>query len=593
MTFSKTARSVISISRISGFRAQSGLVAALALCMMFLLGCSDTGAEQTTRPMEVASPPTPISSTPQPTAAETRLEAQSPVATKPTRTSVAPTPTTMPQPSATATLPGALTPIVPTPVTPTETPSPSTAEATPEPPVSGSQPLPAAPSSIIPPADDQFGETLLKERINYSNAIVRVRLLSVEPAAAHIVEGDFQEYEPAFKFKFKALEYLRGSGGSEITVIMPYSNLWFTTEQAALDFAPKIVTERDTRWDDREAIVFLSDDPWVAGDELQILTIPDLTSYTIDSPINRTWLPAAEPDASRQTTGNTRFLLDVPVTDQSGVEQAPTITLSDLRSLVTAENKILEDGAARHDREEYRKCLAEKYRDERMVESGNLEYKRHELGPVDSGLAAGTRIGDPDYWGRTARDTPGERIEENDAYLFSHKPLNFHVERPLPSGEYRFYWSFWSLSYIDRAICDAEVRPEEIRKANEVFVTVTSPASTPHEFFFDPVVDTSTFAVGADSTNGVLKPASFADSGGATTTISRLEWATSTVKLNVSSTTGLANHVLDFIELDGTVSLSLAAADARVDTAANILIWSVESQPWEDGDKLMVRIRRP
>jgi hypothetical protein len=39
------------------------------------------------------------------------------------------------------------------------------------------------------------------------------------------------------------------------------------------------------------------------------------------------------------------------------------------------------------------------------------------------------------------------------------------------------------------------------------------------------------------------------------------------------------------------VPLSLKVADATVDSANDTLSWSVASQPWADGDKLMVRIR--
>ena len=75
-------------------------------------------------------------------------------------------------------------------------------------------------------------------------------------------------------------------------------------------------------------------------------------------------------------------------------------------------------------------------------------------------------------------------------------------------------------------------------------------------------------------------------------TIQRIEWASDTVKVKVSPHTGLAgNHKLDFIELDGSVSLSLDVVEATVDSANDTLSWSVASQPWEDGDKLMVRIR--
>ena len=65
----------------------------------------------------------------------------------------------------------------------------------------------------------------------------------------------------------------------------------------------------------------------------------------------------------------------------------------------------------------------------------------------------------------------------------------------------------------------------------------------------------------------------------------------SIVKVNVSPHTGLAGHRRDFIELDGSVSLSLQVDHVREDAANDTLNCSVSSQPWEGGDKLMVRIR--
>ena len=66
------------------------------------------------------------------------------------------------------------------------------------------------------------------------------------------------------------------------------------------------------------------------------------------------------------------------------------------------------------------------------------------------------------------------------------------------------------------------------------------------------------------SSNGQLEPAAFTDSNGASATIQRIEWASDTVKLKVSPHTGLAGHKLDFIELDGSVSLdSRLVVDTR------------------------------
>ena len=110
-----------------------------------------------------------------------------------------------------------------------------------------------------------------------------------------------------------------------------------------------------------------------------------------------------------------------------------------------------------------------------------------------------------------------------------------------------------------------------------------------HEFFFDPITVGS--AIAADASNGVLKPATFTDADGASATVESIAWEAGRVKVKVVPWSTLSGHVLDFIELDGRVSLSLSATNSMVHTADDTFVWSVGSQPWEDGDKLMVRIR--
>ena len=87
-----------------------------------------------------------------------------------------------------------------------------------------------------------------------------------------------------------------------------------------------------------------------------------------------------------------------------------------------------------------------------------------------------------------------------------------------------------------------------------------------------------------------MEPAAFTDANGSSATIQRIEWASDTVKVKVSPHTGLAGYKLDFIELDGSVSLSLQVDNATVDAAYRTLSWTVSEQPWHDGDKLMLRI---
>ena len=73
--------------------------------------------------------------------------------------------------------------------------------------------------------------------------------------------------------------------------------------------------------------------------------------------------------------------------------------------------------------------------------------------------------------------------------------------------------------------------------------------------------------------------------------ITSLEWSNNKVVVTLDPHVSLSGYVLEFIELDGSVSLSLNAADATVDGGAGTYSWPMTSQPWEGGDKLMVRIR--
>ena len=158
--------------------------------------------------------------------------------------------------------------------------------------------------------------------------------------------------------------------------------------------------------------------------------------------------------------------------------------------------------------------------------------------------------------------------------------------RPLPAGTYGFHFNHRGPYYG---------RCEGYAFRYEWTVTVNAPAGTLHEAFFDPVTDGS--AVAADSANGVLKPASFTDANGASATLERIAWEpgvgeSGTVKVKLNLHTGLTGHVVDFIALDGSVPLSLKIADATVDAANRTLSWTVASQPWEDDDKLMLRVRK-
>ena len=165
----------------------------------------------------------------------------------------------------------------------------------------------------------------------------------------------------------------------------------------------------------------------------------------------------------------------------------------------------------------------------------------------------------------------------------------FTTARPLPGGEYSINRrEVWSLFLLCDYVLD-----------NDWTITVTAPAGTLHEMFFDPV--TVGTAVAADATNGVLKPRAFTGASGAAATISRIAYEPSSsgsgksaqVKIGATPDGALSGQMVDFIGLDGTVALTLSVAAATADSAAGTLTWPVATQPWKAGDKLMVRISPP
>ena len=88
----------------------------------------------------------------------------------------------------------------------------------------------------------------------------------------------------------------------------------------------------------------------------------------------------------------------------------------------------------------------------------------------------------------------------------------------------------------------------------------------------------------------MLKPTSFTV-GSTATELTSLEWASNQVVLTLGTHVSLSGHVLDFIALDGSVSLSLFTDSATVDSTAGTYSWPMTTRPWENGDKLMLRIR--
>ena len=458
------------------------------------------------------------------------------------------------------------------------------------------------------------GPKSLEERIFSSPVIVRVRLSSVSSATESGPTLYGTKFIPLLEFNFRVLEYLKGNGGSDIAAVWDAAPL-FDTRQEAEAALPEIAAARDTQWDDREAIVFLKHSQSYLASTQQTGRYylsqeygfhPPDDRYSIASRFYKLWLPAVS--ASSQPNGDTqRFLLDVP--PETG--EAPTITLGEMKARIAAVEARLNAGDGS---EEYSECVFYTYIQERQERYFKTEFPNRDAPSsistldhaISSGMTASTTLyEDHQGFGYALDNRDGFWLDGGDSGLFSvelgdavhydstgdgvNDAISFDrrvvTVRPLPQGVYKFHSNELS-AYFRR--CDGYTW------RHEWTVTVNAPDGVLHEAFFDPV--TVGNAVVADGGNGVLKPSSFTGANGATTTIERIGWESGngragTVKLELSPHSAIANHIVDFIALDGSVSLSLNVTTATVDAANDTLSWPVASRPWRSGDKLMLRIR--
>ena len=441
------------------------------------------------------------------------------------------------------------------------------------------------------------GDSLIEEKIIENPVVVRATMTSFSSDAV-VFEN---KYHVMLLFNLSVSEYLKGTGPSSIMALWVDGRPYDTLDEAN-SAKTTILTDRDAQWDNREAIIFLLDG--LGGLSSLVTTYPQFADYyllalgdpysddrySLHSESYRAWLPAA---GTSPTGDSQAFLLDVPPPTE-------TITLGELKRTITEVAAELGGGDGS---EEYRECILEKYRYIR----NQRNWPEERGGPytvwdIDHTMVSGQPAGTVLAQQKAAGIYPDTKItiwlEGSAASLFDtaegdstnvdtdgdgeYDTIKYdrmvQLARPLPAGEYRFDLKEPWPRY---AICNFVI-------SNEWSVTAVAPDGVVHEALFDPVADGS--AVATDSAVGVLEPASFL-AAGATTTIERIEWESGTVEMNLTPHNALAGRVLDFIELDGTVSLSLLIDDATVDAANNTLSWSVSPQPWDDGDKLMLRIR--
>ena len=466
--------------------------------------------------------------------------------------------------------------------------------------------------------EDETGEVVLNEffspryqnppsldlQIFEADIVVIATLVSVTPATQAV--GD--RVRPGQVLQFRSSEYLKGTGPREFVVEVPMVEYEYSTQAAALEAARSFVANRVTTYDSRPGVLFLQGPLTAASLTQQSTTSASGGSatrsirasnptvfafvpggmdkgsweYSIESK-ERVWMPSAtsaggsggsgarSPDSAENT--NPEYI-------SNGQVSPPTVvTLSDLKANISALQARLQEG---ENIEGFKDCVWIELNFERL-------YRHYDPLILADTMPSGADPGTQTFYDDllvfpNATVYMNVWVEGQDASHFEHvlvddddDPVEYRFKagpiRPLPEGFYEVDFRIQNPTSIP---CD--FRGKSLLKTE---LTANAPAGTLHEAFFDPT----------ESGTDEVSPAGFTVNG-TSTEINSLEWSNNKVVLTLDTHVSLSGYVLDFIELDGSVSLSLFTDSATVDSTAGTHSWSVTTQPWENGDLLMLRIRK-
>ena len=443
-----------------------------------------------------------------------------------------------------------------------------------------------------------YGPLSMEEHILRADVVIRARLSSVATSTRYYnLTPTIRRYIPAAELTFDVLEVLNGTAESSAVVELqtPSEEPYYATETEAAEAASQWKSTRATQWpwSGNDAILFL----WTVenskmdtlggrpstveyvflGDDLDGRVLSYNDTVTVLGGHNKVWLPA-----TTSSEGGSTFYLEDP-----SKTSAQTQTLTSIKSSITATNALIDASITGH-----KECLIASKKADRASIALPLElYAQHER-TITSGLPANTGLQTRTFsagaTGYSTFNVSGDDVDlfhwqivDSDSDASTGYKSELRINRPLPKGSYVYKQQI--------------IRPSLLpcNHTSDFYITWTNTVEAPegvaHELFFDPVMVGS--AIKADATNGVLRPTSFTDANAASASIGSISYESGTVKIEVTPNDALAGHIVDFIELDGTLPLSLDVANATVDAANDTLSWSVSAQPWEDGDLLMVRIR--
>ena len=476
------------------------------------------------------------------------------------------------------------------------------------------QPLPETSGHVMP---EPYPYSL-EQQIMLADIVVLATFQSVSPGTETMPapEGEQPTYRPVLTMTFRATEYLKGTGPKEFAVELRsdgYEEYRFNgqryrgylTQAEALAEATRLTTARDTKYDDQPGILFLSGpitpvSPSSASESnggTGTRSVSEGSSsaattygfvlhhregsfdYSVDT-TSRAWLPG-QATGSGGTSGTRSSDSADPEFISDGTEDPPpVVSLSAVRTRISEIDAMLRDGAGI---EGWETCIYSKLSRSHVLShlgaSGGLTVERtFESGLAKTAILEPSKVGLPGYVVYWTSGPDGDLFhglvtdnddDPNNGYHFS-----YLATRPLPTGSYTVHALMQDYTDVP-----CNFKPDDRPIIFEV--SVVSPTGTLHEAFFDPT----------ESGRDEVSPAGFTVNG-TSTEITSLEWSNNKVVLTLDPHISLGSAVLSFIELDGSISLSLSATDATVDSAVGTHSWPVTTEPWEDGDKLMLRIRK-
>ena len=500
-----------------------------------------------------------------------------------------------------------------------------------------------------------LGETSLDERIATSTAVVRATFVSVQ-AVAETLAARTGGYFGGLEFTFTVAEYLKGSGATTIKVLALDTEEQFATTGEAIALGTRIISERDTQWDSREALLFLLSDPNVIPGTAQadryyvggtgLGGSRDL--YTLASRYSKRWLPenVSSTSGAGAAVGadEKTYLTAVPPREEGATGSDGVSGSSESRSSVTvsfsAEGNLiytLADGSVDNTPVEQ----LQDYWDLQAVATNPAPSTPLSLSTVKARIAAIETEITANGGTQAYRDCVADRtfFERYDAYMLAttgtipHRTYQRH-DRTLPSGSDSSLVVYEAEQYslIPNPAADAfearlggrdeglftQLGPFRVQAVRPLpvgeyrfFHGVRGTATKLCEPFSNELLRANeiflTVTPPADAVYEAMFDPVFLSGGGVGASpeqgglsrvwgslgINGVKWHDGNYTVTVDRSTDLAGHNFQFISQFGHVLVDMPMSATTHDATARTYTWPEVSSPWWTGHQVMIRFTKP